>query len=920
MADEISSGSMVQGKTKELSQYGVGTVLKCGGGMAKVEFKPSLFTKPPYMSRTTNFSVEDLQALDDPLALLASGLFDPAWQFDLKQEAARMLVANKGGQLSNARTQILPHQIFTAHRVVSSAVRRFLLADEVGLGKTIEAGMIWQSLHQRGAATRTLIICPAGLTPQWKDEMWDKFGAEFEIYRIEFDTALSPRLWDTKTAVISSLETLRLPEHKRLLLENRRWDLIIFDEAHRLSAVDYGGAKVDKTKSFQLAEELRYYTDALLLLTATPHQGDRAHSRFIHLMELLNEDIDFSALSKDEFLFPTGRIPFSQLILRTPKMVVTDAEGKKVFHGRQPHSFSFDMNPDEARFYRAVSSYIVKGYKALEAALDGHRKRAIGFVLTTFMKLAASSSHAIRNALEKRHQRLKKRLEDYKAAYPQKEQEPELDERFLGEFEETKALMNDDEIMQGEISELERLLKMRVRVDKKMEELLKFVGEMFYQIENPKERKILIFTEYLKTQDRICEALRKEYGEDSVVIIRGGMTDQIIGGDGVRRQARKESERLFRDHDTVHFLVSTEAGGEGINLQHCHIVFNYDLPWNPMRIEQRVGRVYRFGQKKVVQTYNFSNKNTVEDKIWGYMQDRLDRAAAALAEVTGEDVEDIKASLVGQMETQIDYNKVYIRAHVDKAVTQSNAEIREGIQKAKRALEIARNDLFKDVSSYSFDQYREHLHTGLSLSNLEDLTVRYLSQRHRQVRRENGVLRFLTPEELLEASAVPSRVEQATFSRDLAMDNPNLQLLGIGNPFVDAMLRRCGSYDFGGNAACRVVRSRQAKETSRGVQFNFMYRTQIMRKEGEEDCLFEVYPVFIDQHLHYDPRLSQICFESYSDEQASDDQSRFAFAKTMDLQAAYDLAAQVIQKKFTDFFDWEENVSLLNCAFVIVSS
>lgn len=919
MHDDVRSGAIVQGKTEQLSQYGRGAVLKCAGGMAKVEFRPSLFGKPPYISRTINFKIEDLEVLEKPLDLLRAGRFDPVWQFDLKQQAARMLVANKGGQLSNARTEILPHQIFTAHRVVSSPVRRFLLADEVGLGKTIEAGMIWQALHQRGAATRTLIICPAGLTPQWKDEMSDKFGAEFEIYRLEFNTDLSPRLWDTKTQVIASLQTLRMPDHKQVLLENRRWDLIVFDEAHRLSAVDYGGAKVDKTRSFQLAEELRYHTDAMLLLTGTPHQGDRAHSRFIHLMNLLHEDIDFSALSRDDLLFSTGSTPFSELILRTPKMDVTDAEGKRVFVGREPHSYSFAMNRDEARFYRAVSDYIIKGYKALEVVLDGHRKRAIGFVLTTFMKLAASSCRAIQSALQKRCERLKQRLKEYKAAQPA-EQEPELDERYQGEFEEAKALMNDDELMQGEIDELERLLRMPVRVDKKIQELLRFIEEIFSRIENPKERKILIFTEYLRTQDCICEVLENKYGEDSIAIIRGGMTDQIIGGDGVKRQARTESERRFRDDDKVRFLVSTEAGREGINLQHCHIVFNYDMPWNPMRIEQRVGRIYRFGQKKVVQTYNFSNKDTVEDKIWRYMQGRLDTVAAAMAQVTGEDVEDIKATLVGQMETQIDYNKVYVRAHVERTIAQSNAEIRKGIEKAKRALEIARNDLFKDVSSYSFGQYRDHLHTDLSLAHVEDFTIRYLTKRRRQVRRENGVLRFLTPKELRERSAVPPRVEQATFHRELAMHNPNLQLLGIGNPFVDAMLQRCGSYGFGGNAARRVVSSSEVKETARGVQFNFIYRNQIMRPEGQEDCLFDVYPVFVDDHLHYDPRLSQICFESYSDEEASEDESKFAFAERLNLNNAHDVACKVIREKFTEFFDWEENVSLLNCAFAVISS
>ena len=175
--------------------------------------------------------------------------------------AARFLTLNKGGQLSNARTEILPHQIFTAFSVVSSARRRFMLADEVGLGKTIEAGMVWQALSQRGNASRTLVVTPAGLTRQWQEEFKEKFQADFEIFGRDF-TAVNPRMWDLKAAAIASLDRLKRKEHKRTLLENRKWDLIIFDEAHRLSARDYR-TKTEKTQNYQLAEALRDYTDAL---------------------------------------------------------------------------------------------------------------------------------------------------------------------------------------------------------------------------------------------------------------------------------------------------------------------------------------------------------------------------------------------------------------------------------------------------------------------------------------------------------------------------------------------------------------------------------------------------------------------------------------------------------------------------------
>ncbi len=283
--------------------------------------------------------------------------------------AARLLTGNKGGQLSNARTEILPHQIFTAHRVVSSPRRRFLLADEVGLGKTIEAGMIWQALHQRGQARRTLIITPAGLTTQWQEEMQDKFGAHFEIFGRDF-MAVNPRVWEYKASAIASINRLKRKEHKRILLENRKWDLIIFDEAHRLSAVNYGSGKVEKTQNYKLAEEIRLpeYSEAFLLLTATPHQGESNHSRFKNLIGLLDDGVDFSSLEDNGPLFreESGSKKFTDFVIRTPKKDVTDSEGRKVFKGRQTHRLPAKMYDEEKAFYLAVEEYIRNGYKMLE--------------------------------------------------------------------------------------------------------------------------------------------------------------------------------------------------------------------------------------------------------------------------------------------------------------------------------------------------------------------------------------------------------------------------------------------------------------------------------------------------------------------------------------------------------------------------
>jgi SNF2 family DNA or RNA helicase len=215
----FSEGDLVRSTNGLYKSYGIGRMQKVRGPQAKVEFNPSVFMPPPYRSENKILHLAEVERIDSPLDRASRGQWDEPWRFELRMLAARFLTGNKGGQLSNARTEILPHQIFAAHRVVSSVRRRFLLADEVGLGKTIEAGMIWQSLMQRGQAKRTLIITPAGLTTQWQEEMQDKFDAFFEIFGRDF-LAINPRVWDLKATAIASIDTLKRADHKRVVGES----------------------------------------------------------------------------------------------------------------------------------------------------------------------------------------------------------------------------------------------------------------------------------------------------------------------------------------------------------------------------------------------------------------------------------------------------------------------------------------------------------------------------------------------------------------------------------------------------------------------------------------------------------------------------------------------------------------------------
>jgi len=916
----LAEGDLVRSTSDLYKSYGIGRVQKVRSGQAKVEFNPSVFMQPPYRSENKILQIAELERINTPIDRAKTGQWDETWRFEFKLLAVRFLTGNIGGQLSNARTEILPHQIFAAHRVVSSARRRFLLADEVGLGKTIEAGMIWQALAQRGQAKRTLIITPAGLTTQWQEEMQEKFGQTFEVFGRDF-TAVNPRIWDLKATAIASIDTLKRAEHKRLLLENRRWDLIIFDEAHRLSAMDYGSGEIRKTQNYRLAEEVRakHYSDAMLLLTATPHQGEENHSRFKNLVSLLDEEIDFSGLDGLSLFSGHGR-PFTELVIRTPKKDVTDAQGRKVFRGRQTHRMQFKMYDDEARFYRAVADYIRDGYQMLERLSDPSRRRAAGFLLTTFQKLNASSTAAIKSALSGRLGRLKRELSGLD---PDPDEEDELfDERYEGEREESWVLKDDREILQDEINTLDKLIGLKVKRDHKLDELSRLIDHIAQESPRREYEKVLIFTEYRRTQEYLVEELERQHGKGSAVVIHGGMKLERRGEvemdldpiwapfsrDGAINtpSTKRTSQRLFRDHERVRFLVSTEAGGEGINLQFCHICINYDLPWNPMRVEQRVGRVYRFGQDKVVQVYNFLNKGTIEDIVQSYFENRLERAAVAIAKVTGEDPEDIKGTLNGQLESEIDPARIYQRAMVEGNLNrQTQKEIEQAVERARAAYEIATQSLFRDVSSYSFDSYKRELATDLTLRDLQEFTEKFLTLHRRQVQRKAPFLEFLVPE-ALKPFGLPERYQAATFEREVAIQRGDAEFLALGHPFIDALIAYVGSYDFGGLAACRAITDANRRGLS-GILFAFVIRHRITRDDGDE-CLFRFEPVFVTSSGEIDEEAATQAVGAEADELPTKPQG-------LQVTTAFGTAKRHLETK-AQLWDWDDDVEFLGLSYV----
>ena len=826
----VDTGSWVVSTNPLHSDNGIGVVQQVRRGQAKVEFRPTVFSKPPYDTVSRVLNINELRAFKSPLERLQNNEFDEPWRFDLRTRAAELLICNRDGQLGDARTDLLPHQISVAHKVVSSPKRRYLIADEVGLGKTIETGMILYALRQRGQAQRVLIVTPAGLTLQWQEEMEDKFGLKFAVYREDVDGRLA---FDQMDYLIASVDTLKLDRpqregrregHKTLLLESHNWDVIIFDEAHKLSAKTWSAQKTEKTLNYRLAEDLQERCRALILLTATPHQGDEL--KFQNLVSLLHPDVTFEEFSTQKN--SNGWIPFTDLILRNRKSKVTDAEGNPIFKGMDITPVRVNLLKDgEKQFHKALESYLREGYGFADQDPGDTRHQAIGFVMTTFQKLAASSTRAIKKALEKRVATLQDTTIENENG-----DQPVYDARHEGEFEVHKIAQERQTFIDTEVKMLENLLEMDVPGDAKQNELSKVIESVSKE---DSDQPILVFTEYLATQDFLVELLEMAYGEGCTKTIRGGMS----------MWGKKKSIAAFRDNPKVRFLVSTEAGGEGINLQFAHVMINYDLPWNPFRLAQRYGRLYRYGQEQRVQVFNFQNEGTIEDKVRKYLEQKTRTAADRLSEVTGESSKEIEEGLLGLFDEHLNYEKIYREGLAKGDIKPSQKEIDEAVNKAEKSYEIAYASLFsKDIAPFNPDRFKSDVQSHLGLEDLKVFVLEFIRREGRKVTEsDDGLFEFLLPDSLRVVEGLKRRYEKVTFDRTVAIRNSDVEFMAIGHPFTNAVLEYCGSIDFGGITSAKVVRH-SSHLSSNGTLFNFSIKVS-ERTQRDENTFFEFISIFV---------------------------------------------------------------------------
>ncbi len=588
------------------------------------------------------------------LRLVGSG---PQWAFDgdgglfrLVSEAQRIRLAYLFDPLlavhiSNVTP--LPHQIAAVYEdMLGRQPLRFLLADDPGAGKTIMAGLLIRELMLRGDLERCLIVCPANLGDQWQEELSQKFGLNFELVgRPEIEASVSNNPFSERRLVISRIDMLKQDENMDRLRAAEDWDLVVVDEAHKMSA-SYFGNEAKYTARYHLGQLLGEKTRHLLLMTATPHRGK--DEDFQLFMGLLDAD-RFEGRAREG----SRQVDASDMMRRMLKEELVGFDGKPLFPERRAYTVNYELSGNEAILYEEVTKYVSdemnRAEKLAAEAGGDRRKTVVGFALTILQRRLASSPAAIHESLKRRLKRLEQKLEearqaklaaefnddridlgiDVRGSATAEDLEDDLEEETESEAQEIVDLASAATTvveLQKEIESLRRLARMadevrRSKIDRKWDKLRDVLEnpEMFDL--NGGRRKLVIFTEHRDTLNYLVERIGGLLGRaDAVVQIHGGL---------LREERRKAQARFVNEADAL-VLVATDAAGEGVNLQRAHLMVNYDLPWNPNRIEQRFGRIHRFGQREVCHLWNIVAYQTREGAVYHRLFEKLEEERAAL--------------------------------------------------------------------------------------------------------------------------------------------------------------------------------------------------------------------------------------------------------------------------------------------------
>jgi SNF2 family DNA or RNA helicase len=762
----------------------------------------------------------DVEKVTNPLNKLTNREFDDFSSFELLTRANELSLAFEYDQLlslSNSRINLEPYQVQCVHKVINAPEQRFLIADDVGLGKTIETGMILKELEARERAERVLIVSPAPLAKQWKRELSEKFDQNFWVYDsnrvedIKNNIGRHSKVWNHNDRVITSIDYIK-QDHVKPMLRDVEWDLIIFDEAHKLSKTE------DKeTQRYKVGKMLADNCENLLLLTATPHNGDRY--RFWKLLQLIDK-----YMFKDPDMISTERL--RDVMVRRGKENILDAEGNPVFKNRNIDTLPVSFTEEEQELYDAVTAYVENEYNV--AKNDG--RNAIGFAMVILQKRMVSSIDAIHKSLRRRRDALSAEHEELTSEDEEKYEEyledPDTLESSEREELEDKiiegAVVNKDpELLQQEIDRLDDLVDQAEalrenRIDSKGEKLKEMVEKI---LDENSDERILIFTEYRDTLEYLKEDVLSEFKEE-------GLITEIHGD--VNMHLRQEREELFRQGEKQ-IMLATDAAGEGINLQFAHIMFNYDLPWNPNRIDQRIGRLHRYGQDQVVQIYNLLVEDTREGEIF----ERLNEKVETIEEDLGQ-----MSDVLGSMLENVDLEDLIMKAVTeDESVDDANQKIDEAVEERKEMLDKT-EDLLMNIKDFDLEKSLEIIERSqdITFSNedIEEFVRMFFQEYGGSI--ENTVYKNqyrLTPPEIVTSDKVPREIERATFDKEVAKENnPNeVEFIAFGHPLLENIIDFCSDRDTGIGGSTTVKKTHSTIYSGMGAQFN--WQISIVSETGD---------------------------------------------------------------------------------------
>lgn len=759
-------------------EHGTGTVIVDQGDIVIVRFGDVI----------QSCESETLTRRLSPAEAVRAEHWSPAPEVILKAQAAAIRSLNDAwGVFSRSRINLLPHQLWTCHRTLRDWPIRMLIADDVGLGKTIEAGLILWPLLASKQVKRLLILTPASLVGQWQYRLKTLFDIRMAMYRPEVD---QPRndFWTIHDQVVASLPTVRADRNGRhaRLFEAERWDMVIVDEAHHLNVDE----KTGKTQGFELLERMvaEDCIESLLFFTGTPHRGKPFG--FWSLMSLLRPD-QFDPNRPDQEQLPELR----EVLIRNFKQKVTDMAGNRLFQPVTNHPETYAYSEAEQEFYRLLTQFIMTG-NAYASGLDQSGRRQVTLVLIAMQKIASSSVAAIRAALRKRLAGIRRELSQYR------ENEAGITATDDADQDSSDAMdrwtrEQKFQLMEDELPHLEELLEAAERItdESKIQRISEIIDERF------EDRSILLFTEYKATQALVVSRLMERFGEQAVGFINGDdRLDRVAlpGGRSTTLNAKRENTADAFNQGRLRFLVSTEAGGEGIDLQdRCHTLIHVDLPWNPMRLHQRVGRLNRYGQTQPVDVVTVRNPSTVEARIWNKLEEKLTRIMEALGHAMDEP-EDLMQIVLG-MAGQSFFNELFSEGQrVEGNRFDQWFDAKAGTLGGRSAIDTV-TDLVGHCQSFDLSQLGE-----VPRKDLPDLIPFFrgalLHNRRRPEQRDDR-FGFRTPDAWRTKPAIRPRYEGLIFHRTPQSNEEAGKIMGVGHQLFDQALHQSSQLE----AAIAVV-------------------------------------------------------------------------------------------------------------------